>query len=245
MKVTSKIGNATLLGKHESVTDHIPKTEPLTKENLRNMLQAFPHVYIKPDNSAQGKGILRVDVRFNGSYVLRSRDIDDSWYHDDFDELWNQINHMKHPRYYIAQQGIKSITEQGNPFDLRVHLTRINKKWTLAGMIGRVAPMDGIVTNYFLEGPQTYVTNLLTGDLQLSRDQSEKMIEEIKTLSFTTTQIISNAFPKWSEFGLDIGIDEERKLWIYEVNITPGASVFKKLDYPSYLRIMQLRKKAK
>lgn len=245
MKVTSKIGNATLLQNHESIASHIPRTQPFTQSNLQTMLEEFPIVYIKPNDSAQGKGILRVDVRFNGSYLLRSRDVDDRWNHKDFSNLWDHVNQLKHPRSYIIQQGISSITKQGNPFDIRVHMTRVNRKWIIAGMVGRMAPIDGIVTNYFLEGPTTYVSNLLTGPLQLSSNQANSLIQEIKTLSLATTKIISSSYPKWNEFGLDIGIDTAQKLWIYEVNITPGASVFQKLNYQSFLRIMQLRKQAR
>lgn len=245
MKVTSKIGNAALLIKHESISSHIPQTQPFTHANLKRMLHTFPVVYIKPNDSAQGKGIFRVDVHPDDSYLLRSRDIDDRWHHKDFDELWNHVNRIKRPRYYIVQQGVSSVTKHGSLFDIRVHMTRVNKKWIIAGMVGRMAPPDGIVTNYFLEGPTTYVSNLLTGYLHLSSTEAERKIQEIKTLSLTTTKIMSSAYPKWSEFGLDIGVDEEQKLWIYEVNITPGASVFQKLNYPSYLRIMQLRKQAK
>lgn len=245
MKVTSKIDNATLLLSHESVASHIPRTQSLTQPNLIDMLEAYPIVYIKPNDSAQGKGILRVDVHSNGSYLLRSRDIDDQWIYQNHSDLWNHINQIKHPRSYIVQQGISSVTKQGNPFDIRVHLTRVNRRWIIAGMVGRMAPLDGIVTNYFLEGPTTYVSNLLTGSLELSSHQANGLIHEIKTLSLTTTKIISTTYPKWSEFGLDIGIDAERKLWIYEINITPGASVFQRLNYQSYLRVLKLRKQAK
>lgn len=245
MGVTSKIGNAALLLKNAETAKHIPKTEAFTRANLSSMLQEFPSVYIKPNDSAQGKGILRVDLQSNGSYMLRSRDVDGAWFDTDFNQLWLQLNRMKLKRYYLLQQGISSITKAGNPFDIRVHMTRIKGTWIIAGMVGRLAPMESIVTNYFLEGPSTYVSELLTTQLYLSSNKAEEMITQLKSLSLQATQIISSAYPKWSEFGLDIGIDSSNHLWIYEINITPGASVFQKINYKSYLRILNLRKRAR
>lgn len=51
--------------------------------------------------------------------------------------------------------------------------------------------------------------------------------------------------PIYSEFGVDIGIDNKDKLWIYEVNVTPGIRSFKELDYLLYRHLLNLRKLAK
>jgi len=63
----------------------------------------------------------------------------------------------------------------------------------------------------------------------------------LTVLSTHATETFGHAFPKWKEFGLDIGIDERGKLWIYEINIKPGMLVFQK-DRPSYERIMEMKK---
>lgn len=245
MPVTSKIGNAALLRHTKQVSKHIPKIRPFTRSNLRRMLQAFPFVYIKPNDSAQGKGIFRVDVRPDGSYMLRSRDTDEALFIKDFNPLWVNLNRFKHRRFYIIQQGISSITRAGNPFDIRVHVTRVNGKWVIAGIVSRLANIESIVTNYFREGPSTNVSTLLTEHLHLSSTVSERIIRKLKAVSLKSAKAISTVYPRWSEFGLDIGIDANNKLWIYEINITPGANVFQKLNYKSFLRILHLRQRAR
>jgi hypothetical protein len=55
------------------------------------------------------------------------------------------------------------------------------------------------------------------------------------------TETFSAAFPRWTEVGLDIGIDEDGQLWIYEINIKPGMLVFRD-DRPSFERIMKMKK---
>jgi glutathione synthase/RimK-type ligase-like ATP-grasp enzyme len=244
MKVTSKLDNATLLLQNPSTSDHIPHTQLLTASTLSQLLQQFPSVYLKPNDSAQGKGILRVD--YDGDeYTLRSRDTKVSSTHESFPELWEDVNQQKRNRMYVIQQGISSVTKAGKPFDIRVHLARINGSWIVGGIVGRLASKESIVTNAYSGGISKHVQHILTEDMELSPTQSLEIIHQLKSLSLHATKITSNLYPKWAEYGLDIGLDQNLHPWIYEINITPGGKVFKNLDRESFLHILRLHKQAR
>lgn len=244
MKVTSKLNNASLLLQYKQTSSHIPQTQLLTQTNLQMMLQSFPFVYLKPNDSAQGKGILRIDHN-EDEYTLRSRDNDVTATHESFSNLWEDIHQKKRKRMYLIQQGILSVTKEGNPFDIRVHLARIQGNWIVAGIVGRLANKDSIVTNAYSGGISRHVHELLEEELHLSPIQSSRLIDQLQSLSLNATKITSQMYPKWPEFGLDIGLDTNLHPWIYEINITPGGKVFKNLDRKTYLHILRLHRQAR
>lgn len=244
MRVTSKLDNASLLLRHNSTSKYIPQTKLLTRIHLQEMLEIFPFVYLKPNDSAQGKGILRAD-RIGDEYILRSRDENGIEKQGNFSNLWESIHQHKRKRTYLIQQGILSVTKNGNPFDIRVHLARIRGNWIVAGVVGRIASKESIVTNAYSGGISKNVDEILEKEMHLSSAQSSKMIYKLQSLSLEATKITSNAYPKWAEFGLDIGLDEDLHPWIYEINITPGGKVFRNLDHEVYLHILRLHRQAK
>ncbi|SEM92303.1 YheC/YheD family protein [Lihuaxuella thermophila] len=242
--VISKLDNSRLLRRHKTIGPYIPETLPLSQASLSPMLRQFPFVYLKPDNSCQGKGILRIDPLPSGEFLLRTRDTGSESVHFHLPHLWEAIHQAKIDRPYIIQQGINSVTLTGHLFDIRVHLMRIKGKWRVAGIVGRVAPKKSIVTNAYSGGISKHVDRLLTDDLGYNPRRAEHTIEELCTISKQATKIISRVYPRWSEFGLDIGIDPFHRIWIYEINIKPGTLVFKNLDRETFRHILKLRKKA-
>lgn len=242
--VISKLDNCQILRQNKKIGPYIPETLPLSQESLSHMLRHFPFVYLKPDNSCQGKGIMRIDQLPSGEFLLRTRDTRSTSVHFHLPQLWSGISKNKIDRPYIIQQGINSVTLTGHLFDIRVHLMRIKGKWRVAGIVGRVAPRKSIVTNAYSGGISKHVEDLLTDDLGYNPRRAENTIEELCTISKQATKTMSRAYPKWSEFGLDIGIDTFNNIWIYEINIKPGTLVFKNLDRETFRHILNLRKKA-
>jgi hypothetical protein len=244
-KVTSKLDNAHLLQQDRKTVPHIPIIFPLSQKILRSMLQYFPFVYLKPDNSCQGKGLFRVDRFDPQNYQLRSRDhsLVKAEYNS-LDSLWHKIRKLKMKRKYIVQEGIDSVTATKRLFDIRVHLMRLNGVWEVVGTVARLAPHQHIVTNAYSGGESKAVDHMLTDHLHFSQNQVEEMKKRLFDLSLQATQIISAAYPDWPEFGLDIGIDPQHQPWIYEINIKPGLLVFKNLDPAEFDRLFALRRQA-
>ncbi|RAL24375.1 YheC/YheD family protein [Thermoflavimicrobium daqui] len=243
MSVISKMNNAKLLAKNPLLTPHIPTIERLSQYHLKNMLRSFPTIYLKPDNSCQGKGIMRITRHPNGSYLLQIKNEPLKWIYTKVFPLWQKILQLKMKRSYVIQQGIDSFTFEGKLFDIRVHMIRTNNEWIIGGIIGRIAPKDSIVTNAYSGGISKKITPLLTEDLKLDPTQAQQIIHSLSTISIEAAQTISHSYPKWSEFGLDIGIDSDKHLWLYEINIKPGLLVFK-TDKKTYENILKLREYA-
>ncbi len=240
MSVTSKLSNVNILLKNPYTAPHIPVTMKLTSRNLKELLDQFSVVYIKPDNSSQGKGILRVSRHPNGSLLLQTQGEPLKWIFTRHYPLWKKILQLKMKRPYLIQQGIPSLTISKKLFDIRTHFVRVKGEWKLGGMIGRIAHKDPLVTNAYSGGKSKKIMPLFMRELGYTEEQAHLMIQQLSDLSFEAIQTVSPIYPKWSEYGLDIGIDEQKKPWIYEINIKPGLLVFEEdketLEYIKHLR---------
>jgi hypothetical protein len=243
--VISKWENALLMRQDEYVAPHIPITHRLSSDTLKHMLQFFPFVYLKPDNSCQGKGLMRIDRLESGHFALRVRDDGTRSVHASHASLLQAIHRKKmNRRHYVVQQGINSKTLGGRMFDIRTHLMRIDGRWVVVGIVARIAREKGFVTNAYSGGKSYHVFPLLVEKLGYGEMEARFLIDQMMRLSRRATKRISSVYPKWSEFGLDIGIDQEGHLWIYEINVHPGTLVFKNLGDAEHQHILEMRKRA-
>lgn len=240
----SKLSDISYLAKDKALCPHVPTTRPYSQFWLKQMLKNHSIIYVKPDSSLKGIGVMRIDKKQNRYYILRVQDTKKSTTHSDLDSLWNTLNRVKRKQSYIIQQGISSITVSEKPFDVRVHLLRVNGNWLVGGMIGKIAPKENIVTNGSAGAIPALIDNLLRTNLRLTPEETAELKYQLKTVSINAAKAMEAKNPRWCEYGLDVGIDRHRNVWIYEMNTTPGATGFKEIDQKSYLRICSLRKRA-
>jgi hypothetical protein len=240
MSIISKIGNANLLIQNPHTISSVPETRLLTFSALRSMIQRHPSVYLKPNDCCHGKGMIRVDRLSRGIYRMRVRDTTSVTYHPDLYQIWKRYRQSKINRIYLVQQGIHSLTLKGKPFDIRAHLLRVGGKWNVAGLVGRIVD-KGFVTNRHSGGQPRHIDALLTHDLGLSPSAKVTTIHKLNRLAAQSAQAVSRAYPKWCELGVDLGIDVNRRIWVYEVNITPGFVSFAQVDPLAWQRIRSWR----
>ncbi|SDX47804.1 YheC/D like ATP-grasp [Marininema mesophilum] len=241
--VISKIGNVKLLKRNRLTAPHVPATQWLDLNNLTNMLHHFPNVYVKPNDCAKGRGIIRVDRLGDKQFRVRTWEGVTSL-HRSTSSVLAQIRRVQIKRRYIVQQGIPSLTKDGNFFDIRVHLVRIGGRWKMAGAVGKVATKSRIVTNRHSGGNPVSVGEILERGLGYKPVERHNMLEKMENICTGAVRTISRAYPKWREFGVDLGIDSKGDIWIYEVNITPGLMVFKHGDLPAFYHVLKMRKQA-
>lgn len=176
---------------------------------------------------------------------MRIRDTKRTSHRANLSKVWSLFQRVRMNRYYVVQQGIESVTKKGVPFDIRAHVLRVDGEWKVAGLVGRVARSKSIVTNRHSGGKPRFIDHLLTKDLGYSPEEKEKVIQTMENLAKQSAETISRAYPRWYELGVDLGIDRQRHVWIYEVNITPGFTSFSQVDPEARQRILSWRKKAK
>lgn len=154
--------------------------------------------------------------------------------------LFKYVVEKINDRKFLIQQFINSKTKSGVPYDFRLHTQKNSTgKWVITLIYPRVGVKKGIVSN-LAQGGQIGVLEKF-----LAQEFGEDAFDMQKYLEIFALQF-SHHFDDYyqaplDELGIDVGIDENKKIWLFEVNWRPG-SVFLELDaaintiqYASYL----------
>lgn len=246
-QVKSKATVAYVLQCHQETNVYLPATEILTKRKLYNMIQKNGKLYLKPDRGRKSRGIIRVNRVDPSSYLLRRSNRVEQQEFDNFSALWSEVRDLTSCTRYIIQRGVNSITKDSRPFDLRCHVLRVHGEWIVAGICARVGAPGNIVTTSHIGGTPTPLETLFTELLDYTEEEQAQVIERLNDCILKSVKVVSPIYPRNWEFAVDIGLDTEKQVWIYEVNNEPLIrGNFKLLpDKTLYERIRSLRKIAK
>ncbi len=224
-----------ILEKNEGLIQYIPDTRWLNKENLAEMLDTYKMVYVKPDNSTWGRGVMKVvkERTKSGKEKFRyqiGREI--NTFHD-FANLIEALeltiskkmkNRNKNDRKYIIQQGIHLLKYNERIFDLRLMVQKNpENQFEITGILGRLAHPKRIVTNFHSKG-EIYPFEYL-----LNHYMTEEKLQTYKAMLYELAKQIGPLYNR-KAIGIDIGIDENFFPWIIEVNIWPDPFVFNQLE---------------
>jgi glutathione synthase/RimK-type ligase-like ATP-grasp enzyme len=243
-QVKSKLAVAYQLMHTPEVEGHIPETELLYENSFKRMMKKHGKVYIKPDRGRKSRGVMQVErLKDNRFKIRQGSDME----YVDSHELWTKIKDLTRDRRYLIQQAIDSVTKDRRHFDLRCHVLRINGKWKIGGICGRLGKRGSVVTTSHAGGTPTLIKTLFTRHLRYSRRETSDMIQKVEKCVVKTVNNVSRMYPNLKEYAVDIGIDPKKRIWIYEVNIEPLIrGNFKLLpDKTLYRRIRYMRKTAK
>ncbi|MDP4096471.1 YheC/YheD family protein [Paenibacillus sp. P96] len=247
-RVSSKWAKTIAMVPNPKLIPYIPDTRLYSRENLKEMLEAYKIVYVKPDSGTYGRGVMRAETPYESPLTLgNNASIPDSPYclrfgtsrsiYESLDELHEAIMSHIARRTFIVQRGIQLLNYQGRPFDLRV-LTQKNLQgqWETTGFIGRVAAAGKVITNYHSGGTIAEFQALLSG--HSGRQEAAQLERRLALLGERTGRQLEKNYPRLKEIGLDIAVDERLHPWILEVNTLPSLYVFGKLsDKNIYKRI--------
>ncbi|MCY9593795.1 ATP-binding protein [Paenibacillus chitinolyticus] len=225
-----------------AVRPHIPPTRILSEESLRDMLDKYRMVYVKPDCGTFGRGVMRVDYNEQDAKPYRYRHLKTTRSFQTYEDLYQSLKTATDGRKYLAQKGIRMLKHDKNVFDLRVIVqTKPGGQWEVSGMIGRVSQTGKVVTNYHSGGKLRSVETLLSpyfGAKELKRFKAR-----LKRLAHSTALALHSKYPGIREIGLDVAVDQELKPWVLEVNTKPDPYIFKVLkDKRIYAKVLRYYK---
>lgn len=224
----NKWGVHQLLYPNPEVNQHIPETyTPPSLQLMRTMLRQYPIVYLKPKNGSLGYGIIKVTRAQSGydvSYHNGSGNV--KRHFKTISALFQHIFRTRRISAYLIQQGINLCTYQNRPFDFRVHLHKNQEnEWVVSCMAAKVAGAGSVTTHVRTGGMVIPGEEMLT---HLFRKQKSVVEERIRSASIRLASAIEDAKGVYlGELGLDMGIDLQGNVWMFEANSKPGRSIFK------------------
>ncbi|MBV7508173.1 YheC/YheD family protein [Bacillus sp. sid0103] len=206
---------------------YIPKTKIYTKEHLYELAQEYETIFIKPVHGSQGRNIVKLIKEDESHYTLQSSIPslnNNSSNKFIIDELHYLLEPYLQNRFYIIQQGVELFRYESCSMDFRALCHKnLNNHWQVTSIVARIAAKDEFVSNIARGGRMIRPLDVLKTSLGPKR--SLQILALMKELAVETASIISNSSTGITgELGIDIGVDQEGKLWIIEVNSKPSKN---------------------
>lgn len=210
---------------------HLPESvSGPSSEKIKEMLEKHQFLYFKPTAGSLGVGIYRLTYHPKRGYFARYRKGNQNVLlrFSTFNSLMRMIQakHGSNLNHYVVQQGIRLVEIDNCPLDFRFHMHKNGKnEWIPAG-IGAKKAGRGSVTTHVKNGG-----SLMTPEQALDQTfgtEADTVLEKAKLASIKLSEAIERNYPhRLGELGLDIGIDKDGEIWMFEANAKPGRSIFK------------------
>ncbi|PPA68953.1 YheC/YheD family protein [Jeotgalibacillus proteolyticus] len=225
---TNSIGNKwsvyERLKKGKDFSHYLIPSEKITSDTDKffHYLSGFRSVVFKPFDGRKGKGIYFISIEKDKFLV--TKDSDSSYYTKN--ELRSLIDERLSAETYIMQPYIKSINKSGQIYDFRLHAQKDGHgEWVITSIYPRIAPKGSIIPNINNGGYTNYLTPFLKQEFGEEATNIKGTLEHFSLslaqhLDELQMQLYGEVI---DEIGIDIGLDENLKIWIYEVNWLPGC----------------------
>jgi hypothetical protein len=215
---------------------YLPVTRKLTNfATFQQMIHRFPQVFLKPVDGKAGIGMMKIEGKGPFLLTYQTKKKKQRILIPIIQKLYQQVRLLSRKQEYVLQQGISLATYQGRPFDIRMLVQKDEtNQWKVSGIGVRVAGENAISTHIPMGGKIEEVNRVLSTTFPR---QKTFLLKQLAALGIRFAQEIeARSGVTHGEMSMDIGIDQEGKLWFFEANSKP-----QKFDEPD-IRERSLRR---
>jgi YheC/D like ATP-grasp len=210
------------ISSHALLSNHVPYTVKLTGVNsILEMLNKFDKVYLKPNKSYQGRGIITIEKRedhFKLQNTLGQIQIFQE------EELLRYLNNKI--KYKFLIQEAKVFSQKGCLIDFRVYLQKNrNKEWVSPGIMGRIGKEGSIITNVNHRKTALPSYYVFAKYYQLDNKSIIKLQSKMVLICKQIAKLVEAAGNHLGDIAFDVVIDKDLKIWILEFQGGYGAEI--------------------
>ncbi|WHY02041.1 YheC/YheD family protein [Neobacillus sp. DY30] len=213
MKVYKKVKKA-----KEFASYLIPSTTLNMPEELISFLKNQPRAVIKPLSGNHGKKVFfiektqqqyKVTEEFNTIYMNEK-------------ELNKYFQPIITGKKFLMQPFIECKTKNGLTYDFRLHVQKNGDgKWEINLIYPRISGNAKMISNISSGGYRGELASFLKDEFG---DDSKKVKESLEVFALTFSAHFDTLYEhSFDELGIDVGIDVNQRLWMFEVNWRPGS----------------------
>jgi UDP-N-acetylmuramoyl-tripeptide--D-alanyl-D-alanine ligase len=224
---TNSIGNKMrvykrLINAHEFSNYLIPSNYIHSTRSFFDFFNYYKKIVFKPVNGHKGQNIVFIErIRDEFHLLIGTENYTYTW-----DELRDFVRSTIREELYLVQPYINCKTKSGNAYDFRLHVQKNGEgKWVITQCYPRIAPEGSIISNISGGGATNYLVPFLKQEFDDEYYNIKRYLENFSLqLAAHMDEIQLNEFSESiDELGIDVGLDDSNKIWIYEVNWRPGS----------------------
>ncbi|MEI4769154.1 YheC/YheD family protein [Psychrobacillus sp. FJAT-51614] len=200
----------------------IPTMELTNEKDLLDMIEMHNQIIIKPVSGSRGSGILFVEKADGETFKMNDSGKISFFSKQDLIDL---VLLKVQEQDYIIQKFISSRIKSGQVFDFRLHVQKNGEgEWVTTSIYPRVGPVGSITSNLGNGGFTAFPDPFL----QIEFDN--EWFDVKKTLEYFSVSFSKHFDSLYGDFyldelGIDVGMDENQRIWLFEVNWRPGIPV--------------------
>lgn len=224
--------------RNSELNKYLPPTElSLTFDQVKKFIDCHLKTILKPVDLSRGRGICIIEKTDSIYKVIdyRAKNPKLSVFNSNeslesfFDE------NISFFEKYLIQKYLPLARIGSSVFDIRVVMQKqTSKEWGCTGIECRVANNDSHLTNISKGG---YALSLEEALYQAFPEDCELLAQQVNELSRNFCLYMDTSGEHFAEFGMDICIDIDKKIWLIEANVFPSFKGFKKMNWQTYLAI--------
>lgn len=203
-----------MLWKNPQIRKYLPHTVTYSSEQLKQFLQNYQVVYVKPSIGSVGIGVARIERHGKAYHFIASKKRKTM----SLNQLMRAVRNWVAGRRFLIQQGIHLARYEGKTFDIRVSVQRnAEREWTVSGMVAKVANHQNKLSNLSRGGRAVPLTTAIAPTI--AEDAQAETMERIEQAAIEIAKQYSQHFPSLADLGMDMGIDDRGNPYLIEVNV--------------------------
>lgn len=211
----------------------MPPTKRFSPAALWEYIENYGDVILKPSGGGGGAGIIKVSSLDGERYQIHAGSL--RRVVQGKEAVLHTVRPLFRPKIYLLQPHLSLGRINGRPFDVRVMVqrTRSSQPWQVTGWLAKLAGPGYVVTN--VARSRGSVLSLQNAILRSGIPKSPDLLSELRKVALAVASCLGKAYPGLREVGLDVGLDQEGKIWIIEANFRPAISLFQRLPDKTFL----------
>lgn len=205
---------------------YIPDTFIYNDVNVSEQLEKYKLIYIKPAYGSKGKSVFRLEQKENGDTHISLHSLAPRYICRKNESIQNKMDRILGLKKYVVQQGIHTCQLDHQYFDIRVLVQKdILGEWKVSVITCRVA-----YEHYFNTSMCETVYDIAEILPHLfSQEKINDILQTLDEVSITAAKTAETHLGSLGELSVDYVLDEQRRLWIIELNGKPQKNIYRDL----------------
>ncbi|MBL0387834.1 YheC/YheD family protein [Tumebacillus sp. ITR2] len=196
----------------------IPSLECTQPKEVLDFVKQNGHCVFKPVWGHQGNGVVEIKRQL-GSWMVKDLEMTNLYTKE---EMVNFLQERLAEIPHIIQKFIVTRTQSGQAYDFRIHVQKNGDgRWVNTCLYPRIAPPGSFIANLSGGGYTTITKFFCETEYGENAYDMQRTLEKFGVqLARHMDEIYQESF---DELGIDIGVDVDKSIWIYEINWKPGV----------------------